>query len=185
MSGPESESRDSDVSSSDEVKIAVPHRFIGPTAGGYAICLRAGCDLLRDNLVHLLPAEGSSETLFLVGEDAAPDECDECGHLPISHGAARGCEFCSCRVGEAVRPPESLPPVSLNPLPAYAVTYAVVGGQQYTIHIPGDASVEVVDGEMVIHHPARQTLGIVSIRTQPTLTQREETHDAAHDHRQG
>jgi hypothetical protein len=74
-----------------------------------------------------------------------------------------------------------LPPVSLTPLPGYRVTYAVNGGQGYEIDIPGDASVMAIDGKLVIAHPDRPVLGIVSVRTYPTLTQAEEKREEPPD----
>lgn len=70
----------------------------------------------------------------------------------------------------------ALPLRSAAPLPAYAVVYAVAGGQQYEIVVPGDASVVVEDGMLMVIHPQRPALGIASIRTQPTLTRGEEQH---------
>jgi len=103
--------------------------------------------------------------------------CDGCGCWDGYHNPLAGCEECECRIGEAVLPP-LLPLHSEVPLPAYAVVYAVTGGQQYEIVVPGDASVVVEDGMLMVIHPQRPALGIASIRTQPTLTRGEEQHDA-------
>jgi len=103
--------------------------------------------------------------------------CDGCGCWDGYHNPLAGCEECECRIGEAVLPP-LLPLHSGAPLPAYAVVYAVAGGQQYEIVVPGDASVVVEDGMLMVIHPQRPALGIASIRTQPTLTRGEEQHDA-------
>jgi len=99
--------------------------------------------------------------------------CTECGCWDGYHEREGGCTECECRIGEAVRPPD-LPPYSPDPLPGYAVTYTVEGGQRYTIAIPGDASVTAVDGILKVYHPKRPVLGIVGIVTQPTLTDGEE-----------
>lgn len=99
-----------------------------------------------------------------------PDLCDDCGHTEELH-ADDGCTAtvgCDCKAGALVPEPE-MPLVSVNPLPAYRVQYAVTGGQLYTIIVPGDAAVKAEDGILKVFHPERYVLGIACVETFPEL----------------
>lgn len=99
-----------------------------------------------------------------------PSRCEECGHAEELH-ADDGCTAtvgCDCKAGALVPEPE-MPLVSVNPLPAYRVQYAVTGGQLYTIIVPGDAAVKAEDGILKVFHPERYVLGIACVETFPEL----------------
>lgn len=69
-------------------------------------------------------------------------EAPVCGWNPVQ--ATTDCDFDrNCPVHGA--PPRR---------PPYAVAYAVAGGHEYEIALPGDASVRAIDGALIITHPS-------------------------------
>jgi hypothetical protein len=111
---------------------------------------------------------------------SSPDDPCECGQKRYAHtdDVAGACVECPAGMSLAWRHefapaepecyhPEDWPgecpclpscgcckatPVSAPRRPPYAVAYATVGGAQYEIALPGDASVRAVDGALIITH---------------------------------
>lgn len=86
-------------------------------------------------------------------------EAPECAHVkPYCYGLESGpavrrfyyCPDCKAKWETEGEDPESEaePPRR----PPYAVAYAIEGGAQYEIALPGDATVRAVDGALVITH---------------------------------
>ena len=67
---------------------------------------------------------------------------------------------------EQVAEPEPAPPQPER-RPPYAVAYAVQG-HLYEVALPGDATVEAVDGALVIRHSLGQVAGIVAVNPMST-----------------
>jgi len=203
VSTSEPEPKGSTTSSGDEDLCFCGHKRAehSRTQGDYSGCIvvidgrgnmdsctrfRLAPPLEETRLADLLPPVASGGETREGAVCAGGQEVGHDRHRPTAVGKDGRCFVCEPLIA-AEEPvaivPTGLPPVSLDPLPAYAVTYAVNGGQSYEIAIPGDASVVVEDGILKVYHPGRPALGIVSIRTQPELAGGE-PHDveSPHDH---
>lgn len=82
---------------------------------------------------------------------------------------SRWCTDCGAYLGrfeatEELPPPEAEEPAPPQPerRPPYAVAYAVQG-HLYEVALPGDATVEAVDGALIIRHALGQVAGIVAV----------------------
>lgn len=86
-----------------------------------------------------------------------PDHCDECAHLvAMQVQQGRMIPRPEAVTIEAYPAPERRPP--------YSVAYAVQGGYEYEIAVPGDAMVIAEDGVLKILHYCRPVAGIVQIK---------------------
>ena len=63
--------------------------------------------------------------------------------------------------------PDAPAPPQPERRPPYAVAYAVQG-HLYEVALPGDATVEAVDGALVIRHSLGQVAGIVAVNPMST-----------------
>jgi hypothetical protein len=74
-----------------------------------------------------------------------------------------------CQVKAAEREQNRLELQAAQPprRPPYAVAYAIEGGAQYEIALPGDATVRAVDGALIITH-ASTVLALTQARPMET-----------------
>lgn len=89
--------------------------------------------------------------------------CGECGHPSTTRGLPDGC----CRLCECVTGMPSFIPIAQEQqgYDGYAVTYAVAGGQQFTLYVPNGANVCVIDGQIRVYHLGQPALGITDVHT--------------------
>lgn len=91
--------------------------------------------------------KGAADELSQQTQDMEP-EARECDHPDGCQFKGAGCvNMCAY---EGMFGPKTPAPAPRRP--PYAVAYAIEGGAQYEIALPGDASVRAVDGALVITH---------------------------------
>lgn len=83
------------------------------------------------------------------GFEPEPPECALKGACPVPEHCTKGCRFAAQLRGERLMPRTE---AEAPRRPPYAVAYAIQGGAQYEIALPGDASVRAVDGALQITH---------------------------------
>lgn len=121
-------------------------------------CIRpTGCrDKLKRGCAHGC-AEAADE-LTRLGEEMEPPECQKpqgCDKVvPCIPGCAVASRTLHEKLAQAAQPPRR---------PPYAVVYAVEGGTEYEVALPGDATVRAVDGALVVTH-SRPVLALTIVR---------------------
>ena len=86
-----------------------------------------------------------------------------CGRLASLAGPCSAGDWCCMGLGT----PDAPAPPQPERRPPYAVAYAVQG-HLYEVALPGDATVEAVDGALVIRHSLGQVAGIVAVNPMST-----------------
>lgn len=138
------------------------------------------CGCLDDREPPMTPEEEEEapEDRCTCGEIACESELCDCDSVPCPVDHAReapgdeGPKLCYCGIGtpeECENGPAGCGPNSEDPKPPqpdrrppYAVAYSVQG-HLYEVALPGDASVQAVEGALVIQHALGPVAGIVQV----------------------
>lgn len=117
-------------------------------------CARSGCGCVGFQAPEapVDPPKAEEKGHDFVG----PDHCDECDRAWAMRMQQSGMIPRRSEMAEAYPAPERRPP--------YSVAYAVDGGHEYEIAVPGDAMVIAEDGVLKILHYCRPVAGIVQIK---------------------
>ncbi len=96
------------------------------------------------------------------GANAPHPEAPKCSHEAWEcYGLTRKCGNC----GERLPDLEPLPEAPTPPRrPPYAVAYGLEDGTQYEIALPGDATVRLDDGLLIVHHTQSPVKGLIQAR---------------------
>jgi hypothetical protein len=126
-------------------------------------------------------------------EEQVPEDCETCKGMLAgwcrdcgrrvpdgSPGVPEGedvCGYPNCTCSpESLCPGAAVPPPQPDRRPPYAVAYSVQG-HLYEVALPGDATVQAVDGALVIQHAFGPVAGIV--RVLPVLNPQKEGSDGS------